>query len=256
MIYYFSGTGNSKFVAEKLAHLLNEQLYSITDDDIKADSSLGLVFPIYAWGMPSVVEQFIKKLKECKAQYVWAVMTCGDDMGFTDKLLDKALRAATPLHLNASWSVQMPNTYVCLPGFDIDDKALADAKIEKTIAKLPTIAEAIRQQQSVTDVNRGPMPYTKSYVLRAVFNATLVTDKYFHTNDDCSHCGKCVKNCPLHNITEDIKWKGNCCGCLRCYHACPKHAIEFGKFTKNKGQKAPLNSKLLTPNSKLLTPNS
>lgn len=241
MICYFSGTGNSKVVAETIGKLMGDDVRPLTCCSIENTDSLGIVFPVYAWGLPNVVEEFIKTLKGIKADYVWAVMTCGDDMGYADKVLKKALKASgLPLH--AAFSVQMPNTYVCLPGFDIDSEEKANDKIRKTNEKIPFIVEKLKNRENVTDVVRGPIPFTYTYILRPLFNATLVTDKFFKTNADCTKCGKCAKDCPLGNIKMSAsdsrpKWKGQCAGCLRCYHQCPKHAVQFGSMTKNKGQK-------------------
>lgn len=228
MIYCFSGTGNSRFVADRLMDMADEQ------------DSFGLVFPVYAWGIPKVVTEFIEKeIKEiAKAEYVYAVMTCGDDMGYADRILQKALGG----RLDAAFSVPMPNTYVCLPGFDVDPDDVAEAKVEKTQKMLPHIAECIRARRHVTEVHRGDAPWLKTYVLRPLFNRFLVTDRYFCTTPDCTRCHRCVRQCPLHNIGHDhtgrIHWgESSCTGCLRCYHQCPAHAIRFGRFTKGKGQK-------------------
>lgn len=242
MIYSFSGTGNSKYVAVQLASMLGEELCTIPNCETTQAESIGLVFPVYAWGIPSIVSDFIEKLKSEDVKYVWAVMTCGDDMGYADQILRKELKTKAGLALDAVFSVQMPNTYVCLPGFDVDADDVAVSKVQSTLDKLPKIVKQIQERRTVTDVIRGAMPYTKTYCLRPLFNSTLVTDKFFKTNDSCQKCGKCAKECPLNNISMtgaegQPVWNGNCTGCLRCYHGCPQKAVQFGQMTKNKGQK-------------------
>ena len=76
MIFYFSGTGNSKWVAESLAGLLHDKTADILDSisngeiiekfsaGIQEEGFLGFVFPVYAWGVPEVVADFAKKLKK------------------------------------------------------------------------------------------------------------------------------------------------------------------------------------------------
>lgn len=229
MLYCFSGTGNSQWVADKLKGLMEDE----------ADV-FGMVFPVYAWGIPMVVREHIEAHQEDikKAKYVWAVMTCGDDIGYADQILNKALGRKADLVI----SVHMPNTYVCLPGFDVDKDEVAQAKVQKTLQRIPAVAESIKNQEHKTEVVRGSFAWMKTYVLRPLFNRFLVTDKYFHTNKNCIQCKRCVRGCPLDNITTDesgkVVWKHeHCTGCLRCYHRCPSHAVHFGRFTKNKGQK-------------------
>ena len=60
MIFYFSGTGNSKYAAEFLADQLNERCYNICKQGIdpavyEGGKSIGFVFPVYAWGVPPIV---------------------------------------------------------------------------------------------------------------------------------------------------------------------------------------------------------
>ena len=227
MIYCFSGTGNSSFVADRLREMTDEE------------GALGLVFPVYAWGIPKVVEEFVEtEMEGINAEYVYAVMTCGDDIGYADHILQKRLKG----RLDAVFSVQMPNTYVCLPGFDIDPDDVAEEKVKKTMAMLPRIAEMVKARRRTTEVCRGDVPWLKTYILRPLFNRFLVTDRYFRTTEACNQCHLCVRQCPLHNIYIKergcVCWgKTSCTGCLRCYHQCPKHAIRFGWFTKGKGQK-------------------
>lgn len=128
MILYFSGTGNSKYVAEKLAELLGEELFNIEGKQrlpmMVDDEPLGIVFPVYAWGLPRIVADYLSN-KNINNKFVWTVMTCGDDMGYTDVILEKTIKRT----VNAAYSLQMPNTYVSLPGFDVDSPELASKKI-------------------------------------------------------------------------------------------------------------------------------
>ena len=240
MILYFSGTGNSKYVAEKLAELLNEELFNIESSHrlpmMVDNESLGIIFPVYAWGLPKIVADYLSN-KNITNKFVWTVMTCGDDMGYADVILEKTIKRT----VNAAYSLQMPNTYVSLPGFDVDSQELACKKIKETEAQLPRIAESIRNKENCSELTRGDMAWMKTYVLRPLFNKFLVTDKFFRKTQDCSSCGLCAKQCPTKDIAmiagKPVWQNKNCTGCLRCYHNCPKLAIEWGKFTKNKGQK-------------------
>ena len=83
MLLYFSGTGNSRWVADSLAKLLNERVYALLDVaarpslfDLKAGGALGFVFPVYAWGPPVLVIDILAKLQvEVKPAYVYFVCT-------------------------------------------------------------------------------------------------------------------------------------------------------------------------------------
>ena len=61
MIYYFSGCGNSRFIAESIAQALNEPLVFIPEAEREGNLTLqlaqgerlGFVFPIYSWPLAS-----------------------------------------------------------------------------------------------------------------------------------------------------------------------------------------------------------
>ena len=244
MIYYFSGTGNSLYVARHLADELGERLCPMTvgspsQGDLEG-AAVGLVFPVYAWGIPNVVERFVQKVstlrKNLDGAYLYCVMTCGDDMGYADEVLEKALGRK----LDAAFSVLMPDVYVCLPGFDVDSKEECKEKFAKEKDAVPVIAVCVKERKQVRHLKRGPFPWTKTYILRPLFNRYLLTDKYFRVDASrCVSCSRCQKMCPVGNILivdEVPRWQSHCAGCLACYHACPHHAINFGKMTINKGQ--------------------
>ncbi len=229
-------------VAQELGHLLDCETSEIDPVNIipypRDTDSLGLVFPVHAWGLPLVLERFVPWLPQI--DYLWVVMTCGDDIGFADKVLDHILDRFGNRPADAVYSVAMPNTYVCLPGFDIDTPDVASAKVRATAEKLRTIAGNIRERVCERKVVRGAFPLTKTCLLRPLFKKFLITDRPFHVDKTrCTECGLCAKTCPMQNISlssEGPNWhQRECVGCLRCYHQCPAHAIEWGRTTRGKG---------------------
>ena len=71
MIFYFSGTGNSAWVARQLAKRTGDVACDITTlkepPNLDSDRQLGFVFPIYAWGAPEIMAEFAKKLPKTQA---------------------------------------------------------------------------------------------------------------------------------------------------------------------------------------------
>lgn len=71
MIFYFSATGNSKYVASRLANALDSEMISVADClksgrlsfEIQTDERVGFVFPTYAWGLPSVAREFMQRME-------------------------------------------------------------------------------------------------------------------------------------------------------------------------------------------------
>lgn len=255
MIYYFSGTGNSRLVVQQLAEALGEQLTNVaellpsTPCPVPTNGVFGLVCPVHGWSVPRLVRGFLKRLTLSSEtiRYTFVVLTCGDDVGMTHRYLRRSL-AEHSIRLDAIWSVAMPNTYVALPGFDVDPEHVAYDKLSLAQHRLQAVAEDIRQHRSgVVDVKPGAMAWTKTYLIGPLFRRFLTGDSRFRVNPaDCIACGRCSRACPVKNITMEKqdrgegkplpRWRGRCTDCLACYHHCPHHAISFGAFTRGKGR--------------------
>ena len=129
MIFYFSGTGNTKWAASKLAAATREDLISIApymraDDSshnlaepfiLKENERLGFVFPVHGWRVPKLVREFISKMKilrepiqrepsdataenKAKAEdslknrpFAYCVCTAGDSIGLTIENLNEVI---------------------------------------------------------------------------------------------------------------------------------------------------------------------
>ena len=247
MIFYFSGTGNTRFVAQQIAEDIGEELLFIPDlirkeqykFEVKEGETVGFCFPTHGWQPPRIVREFISRLK-LKASYCWALTTCGDNMGETMTILNKDLNIIG-LQTSATFSVIMPESYVCLPFMYTDTEAKERAKIAEARKQLPHIIECIRERkEGIEELEKGGTPRLYSYVIGEYFNKRMVHDKKFTVDADaCIKCGQCAKVCPVDNITgTPPEWNhnGRCTSCLACYHYCPTHAINFGKITRKRGQ--------------------
>lgn len=248
MIFWFSGTGNSLWAAKQLAAALNDTLVDIAAEHRRGHyeytlcpgESIGWVFPVHSWGPPPLVCDFASRLQingYASGTHCYMVATCGDDTGLTVEIMQKALGRYV---LNAAFSVQMPNTYICLPGFDVDDPATEQSKLTAAQPRIDKVAQCIIERRHVVDVVRGTMPWIKSRLIRPGFVSMGMNDKQFVVDDRCTGCGKCSTQCPVANIAMDgdrrPQWQGACTMCLRCLHKCPAQAINYGKITAKKGR--------------------
>lgn len=243
VLYYFSGTGNSLVIARDLAAALgNTTLIAIPDalqtpavgaDD--APDAVGIVFPVYAWGPPRIVADFINSRQWNGIPYLFAVCTCGGFPGGTLTLLAQALRARGG-NLKAGFSIVMPGNYTALYG------AIAEAKQQKMFAgaraRVAEIAGLIKARRN--------QPVEKSFWLINLLTGFIykhgmpkfkTADVKFFVLDTCTHCGLCVKVCPRRNIAlkdGHPQWLGNCEQCMACLQWCPVSAIQFGPSTQNR----------------------
>lgn len=248
MIFYFSGTGNSRWAAGQISKAQHEELVFIPDAvrqgnhtfELKEDEKVGFVFPVYSWGTPIIVLQFVSKLilLNYQSQYVFFVCTCGDDTGLIRQEFCRALELRG-IRCNAGFSVTMPNNYVLLPGFDVDSKEVEKRKLAEAVPAVKQVNEWVGRQCEEFHCYEGSVPWLKTKVLNPLFNRFCISAKPFHVTDACIGCKSCEAACPVGNIvlTEGKPvWGRECTSCLACYHVCPKQAVQYGKRSKGKGQ--------------------
>lgn len=269
MIFYFSGTGNSKWAAKTLALETGDTLVSIPEVinsncsfTIEKDEHAGFIFPIHGWRVPNIVKEFLTKLTiktlgedtSHVKHYCFCLVTAGDSIGKAMERFQQQLKSVTvndALSLKAVCSLIMPESYVGLPGMDVDTKEKELEKKELASKQLKEFSNILKQRPH-KDSNqiwgwnqliRGPIPSFFSGPVGGFFERFLITDKPFHVDSRrCVKCGICANVCPVSDIKGGLgfepEWlhNGKCLTCFSCYHHCPHHAIEFGKRTQKKGQ--------------------
>lgn len=252
MIYYFSGTHNSRYAAMRLGSMCGEEVRFIPSVDpytekFNTDShkSVGFVFPVYSWGVPPIVVEFIRHLPESiigrikkRDAYVWCVATCGDETGMAVEMLRREL-GKRGIDLSGAWSLIMPNVYVLLPGFGVDTKDVEERKLRDAVGRIEEIAAKVKGCEKIEDVHLGPFPRLKTTLIYPLFKKWGVDTKKWHFTDACIGCGKCANACPVGNIAMadgHPRWGSDCTSCCACYHICPTHSAQYGNVTKKMGQ--------------------
>ena len=233
-IYYFTGTGNSLAVARNLSVELGScELVPIAkiwgqDTIVPETESVGIVCPVYFYGLPAIVVDFVAKLDLAPASYLWAVFTCKAPVSGGALPQLSGLLKARGRRLDAGFYIRSVGTYV--PKYDIPYKELqkaiqADASVYASMAAKVIAKRGSKRQYSPKDLI-WPL-------LHKEFAATVQeSDAGFHLLDGCTSCGICARVCPVDDIrlVDGLpQWQHRCQGCLACLHFCPEEVIQLGK---------------------------
>ena len=243
MIFYFSGTGNSLYVAEKLQEAENGELINIIDAlnekqfkyNVADGEKVGIIFPVYFWGLPTIVSEFISHLtiETPEKPFIYPVITCGSAIGNAGKMLSDLLKGRS-LHLNSTFSVKMPDNYVMM--FTLADEKKQSLKLQSAEKEIREIFEHLKTNEKGDFSSQGHFaPLTPlAYKLYGVYRKT----KKFYATDKCTNCGLCEKICPSKAIkitSKKPEWiKEKCSHCTACINRCPTQAIQYGNSTKKR----------------------
>ncbi len=241
MIYYFSATGNSKHVANRLAEALNESVTPVLDVlnlGIKVEDQMILVYPNYCGGVPSVIREFLQKniFQISRDAKLILVITYGNNIGASAAIATKYFKKNTGRSFDAMYSVKMPDNWT--PVFDLTNAEEVAEINRKADEEIDGIIRKIKMSIDGDHVNDKLGKFME--VVCPGFYKTLSKTSHLHVEDTCIGCGLCAKNCPVNAIEmvgSKPAWiKKNCAMCLGCLHRCPKFAIQYDDKTKNHGQ--------------------
>ena len=240
-LFYFSSTGNSLQTARDLAAQMGETELipipkAVLAETVTCSSDrIGLVFPVYIWGLPLIVTRFIEKLKLPAERYVFAIATCGGSTGATLKQTSKLL-AARGITLSAGFKITMPGNYTPMYGAVTEEKQ--QKLFEKEQNKIKEIAGIVKNGE------QGPMVngfFLINWLGGALYRTSMPRlpegDRKFWVQDTCNGCSICEKICPVSNISmheNKPQWLHHCEHCMGCLQWCPQEAIQFGKKTEGR----------------------
>ena len=243
MIFYFTGTGNSLYVARQLAAATGEgegAPYSIAQQlrfgpQVYKDEAIVIVSPVYYHELPDPVKEFVRTCT-FSCDYLAIVGTYGNRHGgfaeLTRRFLEEqGMRAA---YINAI--VMVDNA---LPGYDIAEQLNIDPgkRVDDQIAAVATDIEARRAY--VMPCSEEDLAHHFQLVGKGKI-APTADNPLYRVTDACVGCGTCAQVCPMNCISlvdgRAQHTYERCATCMACIHACPQFAIEFATLSeKNPG---------------------
>ena len=243
MIFYFTGTGNSYHAAMSIGEELGHEIIDISNAAAKKDftyklavnEAVGFVFPVYYYGMPTIVEDFIKNLSidAETVSYSFAVLTCGDSIGAADQQLRKLLNDKK-VDLTAVFSLAMVDNFIF--GYDLKNESEQSLALSKADKRLKTIIKSI-QVRGTSDKPSTVFDRLLTGIAYPFYRRGRKTKK-FYADDKCISCDLCQDICPSAAIKmTDGKpeWiKDQCIHCCACINRCPVQAIQYGTSTRSR----------------------
>ncbi len=244
MILYFTGTGNSRYVANMLASDLKDEIVSINEifKDRKklrfsSEKPYIIVAPIYAWRLPKKIEEFIRDAVFENSKQIYVVATMGTHFGRCD-IYCKRIIEKKSMKFMGFRGVQMPDNYVTSDVMMTKEEAVN--KIKASIPHIHEIAQNILQGLPLNQKDDIDHPKLRSGFINWGFNTFAIKPKLFTVSNECLKCGMCINGCPMNNISYgddgNIKFGNKCMWCLACIQMCPKQAIDYKNRTKQNGR--------------------
>jgi len=235
-IYYFSGTGNCLFFAQKICDKIeNSQIISIPQAVVKKTGIkgdiIGIVCPIYMYRMPLLVAEFIRKIES--AEYIFLVFAGAGNLGVGIKDTMKIFEA-TKHQLSSLFNVPLPSNYAPFGATPKDKQKKLFANSDNRVEE---IIKIVKNRGSYFDSSNTS--FIHSYIHPGLlyqlgYNRINIMDKSFTTDEKCNGCSICMKVCPVNNITmKDNRpvWNNKCQQCYACLQWCPTVSVQAGKRT-------------------------
>ena len=241
MILCYSGTGNSRYIAHRIADALGDGLLGMNDrikagdtSPIEVNERLIIVTPTYAWRIPRIVRDWLTKTEFPGAKRAWFVMNCGSEIGNAAKY-NRTLCREKQLSYMGTAQIIMPENYIAM--FDAPRAEEARQIVDRAESDIGRAATAIAENQAFPPPRDNLYDRFMSGPVNPIFYAFCVKAKAFTVSDACIGCGKCAALCPTNNISiQNGKpvWGGDCTHCMACICYCPAEAIEYGKKSLGK----------------------
>lgn len=251
IIYYFSGTGNTWWIANTLQQQLEVykhqvECYSIEtltiEDVIKqvnAAEHIVLGFPVYGSTAPRPMLDFIKQFpatsnKQSISIFATQAMASGDSAYQIGQLfIHKGYELKQTKHFIMMNNFHIPKFRFYRPKNDYR----LDKLLKKTSPKVEIFAEKISNDHKHIVGNNVICRLLGNLQRRHIDKAISFVSKEFKVDATrCIKCGKCQRICPTQNIEMcqgTYQFGDKCAVCLRCYSQCPTSAILIGEGTKN-----------------------
>jgi flavodoxin/formate hydrogenlyase subunit 6/NADH:ubiquinone oxidoreductase subunit I len=246
-IFYFSGTGNTKYIAKIISSEFQSKqhdvdLFKIEDfvlgkneitlETMKNYDLIGIGYAVHAFNAPRNVFEFIKKnLPNGNGCKTFTFRSAGDSFGKSGST--SAVRKALQ---KQNYSVYYEQNFI-LPSNVV-------IKFEDSLVKQLFLYTEQIIDTMVQNILIGNSKLQKNGIFLRAFTYLFSKmesygakwlGKRFRILESCNLCKKCVNNCPSANILLEtdannqskIVFQKECLLCMRCMYDCPAEAIKM-----------------------------
>ena len=258
-VCYFSGTGNTAYVAKMIAKRLSESSAQCSCNSIEEPGCLEAMqnantivigYPVYGSCIPRIMREFLDKNLEIfknKSVSVFATqfLFSGDGAALAGRRLKRAGASIICLR-----HFRMPNNLCGLRIYPVRNNSIKDKRlIQKTEKKTGNFCAEIlagkgrRQGNNLISTGLGFL------LQRALFSIgeQQYAEAIRFNAEACTRCGLCVNTCPTANLhlaepseALPISNDGLCTLCYRCINNCPERAISFFSNRQPESQYIPV----------------
>lgn len=249
VVYYFSGTGNTRFAANRIVEYaeqcnISAKIQNIDSNkpdyqQINKDTLLVFCFPTHGFNAPPIVLRFISAFPRNKCNVLLLNTRAGLKLFniHTPGIGGIALWLPTIILLQKGYKctgwqpLDMPSNWISLhPGLRTKSIVFIKKRCENT---LESMTEKVISGKRIFNgliwlpIDILLIPVSIGYY----FFGRYALAKTFYANTNCSNCGLCIKNCPVNAIIEKSDrpfWSFKCESCMKCMNTCPERAIETG----------------------------
>jgi len=237
-IYYFSGTGNTLWSARRIAEIIGAEKCQLFNIGIEAQKSeivleaeaVVLLFPSYAYGLPIIVRQFMKRAV-FKTPYIAFFVTYGTSPGGT---LAEAGRILKRKKIKAAYYGRIPAVENYIAIFGPPKKKIEQRRLAMQRETTEEAARCIMEKRMNRINTFRPLSAFVSMLFSLV--GLKVFYNYYRVTQKCNGCGLCEKLCPVSGISmQDGRpiFSAKCEHCQGCLNWCPLNAITFGRVRQN-----------------------
>ena len=241
---YFSGTGNTKYIAELFSSKMGAACFSIEDEvnfvqEIKSHKTIAFCYPVYGSRVPRNMREFVAKyMADLTGKkiiiFVTQMFFSGDGARvFTDLFWDGSIDVIYAEHF------KMPNNVSNILIFREPGRKKIQKYIINTEEKMSEVCNDIRKgivkkrgfsffSQILGRVQGKSWQGNSTEVYPDSTSLEFKAQTGVKIYKNCDACNLCVNICPmmnLANINGKITQRSNCIVCYRCVNRCPKRAI-------------------------------
>jgi len=233
-LYCFSGTGMTRYVADKLVgefekHQVAADCFRIEDAESRSVAlsgydAFGIAYPVHAFNAPKIVMDFIKRLPKADGMDTFIIHTCGEDhtinYASSDLLIKRLRKKGYGVFHNKL--IEMPCNFVVRHTDERVREILDNAN-----KAIPQTARDVIEQRPFR-MRKSLGAKIAAFFGRAEWYGVFIMGKFFAVRKSCVRCGKCADGCPNRNIVmkeKSIGFKWRCGLCMRCLYNCPVNAL-------------------------------